>query len=136
LGKIQSALAELQDNAADPDAPITIDPKSPTQPDEQIRSAVNEIAQVDPQLASALTTQLTATGYILSDQNKIYSSNEVKTTKVYIDGLSKDVESSSQMNMIHLQSLMSSRQTAIQLATNLISSLGESSKAIAANIGR
>jgi hypothetical protein len=38
------------------------------------------------------------------------------------------------MDMIALQQLMSSRQTAIQLATNLISACGESSKAIATNI--
>jgi hypothetical protein len=40
------------------------------------------------------------------------------------------------MNMISLQSIMSARQTAVQLATNLISALGESSKAIAANAGK
>jgi hypothetical protein len=65
-----------------------------------------------------------------------FSGTAVKTAKADLDGITKDIESASQMDMIHLQSLMSSRQTAIQLATNMISALGESSKAIAANIGR
>jgi len=38
--------------------------------------------------------------------------------------------------MIRLQSIMSARQTAIQLATNLMSALGESTKSIVSNIGR
>lgn len=71
-----------------------------------------------------------------STGNQQFSGIEVKATTEYLQGLTKDLESASQMDMIRLQSLMSSRQTAIQLATNMISALGESSKAIAANIGR
>jgi hypothetical protein len=40
------------------------------------------------------------------------------------------------MDMIHLQSLMSARQTAVQLSTNMIAALSDSSKAIATNVGK
>jgi hypothetical protein len=38
--------------------------------------------------------------------------------------------------MIGLQSLMSERQTAIQLTTNLVQSLGTQMNAIASNVGK
>jgi hypothetical protein len=42
----------------------------------------------------------------------------------------------SELGMIGLQSLMSQRQTAVQLTTNLIQALGETSKAVAGNVGK
>lgn len=47
----------------------------------------------------------------------------------------KGLNDSSQMDMIQLQSIMSQRQTAIQLTTNLVAALGETSKAIVGKIG-
>jgi hypothetical protein len=38
--------------------------------------------------------------------------------------------------MIQLQSLMSQRQQAIQMCTNMVQALGQSSQAVAANIGK
>jgi len=52
-----------------------------------------------------------------------------------LDNLSKDLGTSAELDMMTLQSLMSQRQTAIQISTNLIQSLGESSKTIAQKIG-
>jgi hypothetical protein len=60
----------------------------------------------------------------------------MKQTMQYLDGVGKDIDSSAQMDMIRLQSIMSARQTAIQLSTNLIASLSESTKSIVSNIGR
>ncbi len=53
-----------------------------------------------------------------------------------LDALGKELNSGAQMDMIHLQSLMSSRQTAVQLSTNLIKSLGETADAVAGNTGK
>jgi hypothetical protein len=53
----------------------------------------------------------------------------------HIGQINKDLSSSSELAMISLQSLMSQRQTAIQICTNLVSALGETSKAIAQKIG-
>lgn len=47
-----------------------------------------------------------------------------------------DLNSNSEMTMINLQSLMSQRQTAVQLTTNLVQSLGEQASDIAKNIGQ
>ncbi len=64
-----------------------------------------------------------------------YKTAEVEATKQYLSLVAKDLESGSQMDMIQLQSLMGARQTAIQLATNLVAALNESAKAVVANIG-
>jgi hypothetical protein len=138
--KVQSALRKIQAALGDLDATAGTDGKGPAAlTDDQINkinAPIEEIRAIDPHLADAITAQLHSQGNILFAEDTPYVAGEVTGSKTYIDGLSKDIESSSQMNMIHLQSIMSARQTAIQLSTNLISALGESSKAIAANIGR
>jgi len=48
---------------------------------------------------------------------------------------SSEINSNSELTMINLQSLMSQRETAIQLSTNLIQSLGTQSTDITKNIG-
>ena len=61
------------------------------------------------------------------------------TVKRFVDnlkGLQTEVNQGSELGMITLQSLMSQRQMAIQLTTNLVQSLGEMTNKIAANIGR
>jgi hypothetical protein len=47
-----------------------------------------------------------------------------------------NLNSDSEMTMINLQSLMSQRQTAVQLTTNLVQSLGDQSSDIAKNVGQ
>jgi hypothetical protein len=64
------------------------------------------------------------------------SAAEMDVTMKYLDVVVKDSDSGSQLDMIHLQSIMSARQTAIQLSTNLVAALAESTKAIVSNIGR
>jgi hypothetical protein len=46
------------------------------------------------------------------------------------------LNSDSEMTMINLQSLMTQRQTAVQLTTNLVQSLGEQTGDIAKNVGQ
>jgi hypothetical protein len=53
-----------------------------------------------------------------------------------LDALVSDINSSAQMDMINLQSLMSNRQTAIQLTTNMLKALNDSEKQIVHNIGK
>jgi hypothetical protein len=101
-----------------------------------IDEALDEIEKLDPNLAADMRAKLSSEGFILFVQDGKYKGAEVTATKQYIEGIAKDIESDSQMNMIQLQSLMSARQTAIQLSTNMIAALGESSKAIATNIGK
>jgi hypothetical protein len=67
--------------------------------------------------------------------------NTLSTSEVqgYVSGLqacASDLNSDSELQMIQLQSLMSQRQTAIQLTTNLVQSLGDQAQKIAENVGR
>jgi chaperonin cofactor prefoldin len=160
--KVQSALSKIKaeleklDDKSDPNKLLTMPDLETPAPDpgritpsteplpapgtseieKNINTQIEEIRRTDPNLAADLQAKLGQPGFILYVQDGKYFSNEVTNSTEFINGLSKDIENSSQMNMIQLQSLMSARQTAIQLSTNLISSLGESSKAIASNIGR
>jgi len=51
-----------------------------------------------------------------------------------LDAIVKDLNASGQMDMINLQSLMSSRQTAVQLSTNLMKTLSDAQREIIKNI--
>jgi len=52
-----------------------------------------------------------------------------------IKGVQSDVSNSAELQMISLQSLMSQRQEAIQICTNLVQSLGDQVNKIADNVG-
>jgi len=54
----------------------------------------------------------------------------------YIDALVNEIGKNGELNMIQLQSLMSQRQTAVQLSTNMIKSLSDSADAIVPNLGK
>lgn len=53
-----------------------------------------------------------------------------------VNSIQKDLSSGGELNMINLQSIMSQRQQAIQLATNLIQSLGDQCNKVADNVGK
>ncbi len=63
-------------------------------------------------------------------------STEMQTFISDLQGCASDLNSNSELQMIQLQSLMSQRQTAIQLTTNLVQSLGDQAQKIAENVGR
>jgi hypothetical protein len=52
-----------------------------------------------------------------------------------LQGISSGINSNSELMMIQLQSLMSQRQTAVQLTTNLVQSLGDQMNKVVENIG-
>jgi hypothetical protein len=68
--------------------------------------------------------------------DQTYSDTEmqgyVSNLQSFVSGLNSD----SELQMVQLQSLMSQRQTAIELTTNLVQSLGDQSEKIAENVGR
>lgn len=66
--------------------------------------------------------------------DKIVLKEEATQLAQSLGDLSKDISSSAEMDMIKLQSVMSQRQSAVQICTNLISSLAESSKGISQNL--
>jgi hypothetical protein len=67
--------------------------------------------------------------------DNVISTNEVQGFVQSLQGCASDLNSGSELQMIQRQSLMSERQTAVELTTNLVQSLGDQSEKIAENIG-
>ncbi|MDB4995927.1 MAG: hypothetical protein JWM74_3359, partial [Myxococcaceae bacterium] len=84
---------------------------------------------------------------LIEDKNRILNTNgqggtdnivlehEMKAMTNNLETMVKDINGNSELQMINLQSLMSQRQAAVQLTTNLVQSLGDQMNKIAANIG-
>ena len=64
------------------------------------------------------------------------TTDQVATLNQNLKNDAADLNSDSEMTMITLQSLMSQRETAVQLSTNLIQSLGQQSSDITKNVGQ
>jgi hypothetical protein len=64
-----------------------------------------------------------------------FSSDEVQGYVQTLTDAAGNINSDSELQMVQLQSLMSQRQTAISLTTNLVQSLGDQENKIADNIG-
>jgi hypothetical protein len=65
-----------------------------------------------------------------------FSSTQVQGWTDTLKNVDSDLSSGAELNMIQLQSLMSERQVATQLTTNLVQSLGDQMNKIADNIGK
>ncbi len=61
---------------------------------------------------------------------------EVKNFLDAVQRIQSDANSEGELEMIQLQSLMSQRQQALQVCTNLVASLGQSAMGIAQNVGK
>jgi hypothetical protein len=128
LQKLLTALPTATDKAV----PLEIsDPEFAT----DVNAHLNNIEAIDPRLGQAIREHLHKPGQICFGADNQFNTGERDASLDYLGMVSKDLESGSQMDMIALQSLMGARQTAIQLATNLVSALSESQKAIVSNIG-
>lgn len=66
----------------------------------------------------------------------MFNNPECTEMATQLGNIVKDLGSSAELDMIGLQSLMSQRQLAVQMCTQMVSALGESSKAVAAQIGK
>jgi len=132
LGTIQTELGKLKDD----DGLLSMpgDGTGTSEVERNINAAITEIAQIDPQLAEKMWTEMNKEGQILYVQDGKYFAQEVTASKSFLDNIVKDLDATAQMDMIRLQSHMSARQTAIQLSTNLIASMSDSTKAVVSNI--
>ncbi len=100
----------------------------------ELDAHLQNIAATDPAMAQQIRDHLSSPGQILANNDDQFTTAELDATKDYLNMVNKDLESGSQLDMISLQSLMSARQTAIQLATNLVAACADSAKSIASNI--
>lgn len=102
---------------------------------EDVTAIIDEqIALVDPELAQSIKSDLQREGHILQGSESQYRTLQLENTREYLDSVVRDLESTAEMNMIRLQSLMSARQTAISLATNLLAKLHDASQKVVDNI--
>jgi hypothetical protein len=64
-----------------------------------------------------------------------FSNDEIQSFTQSLSDAAANLNSGSELEMVNLQSLMSQRETAISLTTNLVESLGDQENKIADNIG-
>ncbi|MCK6532848.1 MAG: hypothetical protein L6Q84_07725 [Polyangiaceae bacterium] len=138
LMKIQNELEKLEDDKGKKGLVGTKHEvgKDEAEYEKNIKAAIEEIKAIDPKLGAQMEKDLNEKGQIMFVADGLYFTAEVGASKEYVNNMMKQLESSAQLEMIGLQSTMSARQTAIQLATNLISALNKGTDSIAANIGR
>lgn len=67
--------------------------------------------------------------------DNILSSTELQGYAQTLSDAAGNLNSDAELGMVHIQSLMSERQTAVTLTTNLVQSLGDQTNKIADNIG-
>ncbi len=65
----------------------------------------------------------------------LLNTTDMQNVIAAVSGSVSDLNSGAELQMIKMQSLMSQRQTAVQLSTNLVQALGDQASKIAQNIG-
>ena len=128
LGEIQNQLASLDsEDGGDWQA-------------EAVASAFQGLYDTDPKLADKLFSDLNAAGLVTPgakgdwDPPERLDGAQFRQFKEIVDNTLKQLDSSAQLEMLQLQSLMSARQTAVQLATNMVAAIGKTDESIVSNI--
>lgn len=104
--------------------------------DAAIQAAGGPTSPAGVQLAAERARfQATARGTARDGDTNSVDEGEMKGFGDAVGRLQGDINREGELQMIELQSLMSQRQTALQMTTNMVSALGESSRAIASKIG-
>jgi hypothetical protein len=107
----------------------------------RLNDILGEIAAIDPNLATAIGNNLSATGFVMNDGSETqlgddaYLPSEIEPSLEYLEGEIGNLNSASQLNMIHLQSLVRAHETAVSLGTNLVEAAGRTTQKIADRIG-
>jgi hypothetical protein len=101
-----------------------------------LNNTIQEIMKTDPNssVLPGLQNTLSLLKSSAADDATI-SQTEIQGYAQTITDAASSLNSNSELQMVQLQSLMSQRQTAISLTTNLVQSLGDESK-VADNIGK
>ncbi len=114
------------------------DPAHPVHPNFQddvvapMQNYINSLPDGDPLKAKLQNDLATLT----QGGDTTVSAQDIAAVETDLKNYASDLSSGQELNMIQLQSLMSQRQTAIQLTTNLVQSLGDQANKIADNVGK
>lgn len=149
LTPVQTALAKYADGCTDPASVEDLASK--------LQTAINVIESRDPgsralsQLKDMLSTIKTGQAKLSPvvqtmlqiDQQRgitvetppILSAGQIKGLTDTLSQVTSSESSSAELNMINLQSLMSQRQTAVELTTNMMQTLDDTLSKVVANVG-
>jgi hypothetical protein len=94
------------------------------------------LKSLDPTCTAVQSDPSTPASVVLQSSGASADAGQVAAAVKGLQNAAQDVNSGAELSMIQLQSLMSERQTAIQLTTNLVQSLGQQMNAIASNVGK
>jgi hypothetical protein len=101
---------------------------------EKLETAASKVS--DPQAKEALLEAARNLKGEIRAGNKSFQASDFKNmTADAVGKIQQDLNSGTELSMINLQSLMSQRQSAIQMCTNLVQSLGDQCNKIAENVG-
>jgi hypothetical protein len=103
---------------------------------EPLQNMIDSLPDSDPLKAKLTSTLKTLTTDGGTGKDTIVSAQDITNIETDLKNDVSDLSAGAELNMIQLQSIMSQRQTAIQLTTNLVQSLGDQTNKIADNIGK
>lgn len=138
MSKIKTAAGEVQDKdefgfyamAARMEQDSGFSPSNP----QVWTEAINSVD--DPQAKAAMKAAVTTWIAMNGKGGTIKFADLQHSILDPLDNARQGLSQGSELGMIQLQSMMSQRQTAVQLTTNLVQSLGEQMKQITGNIGK
>jgi hypothetical protein len=105
-----------------------------------VQGAIDQLAAArdhiqDPTAKQALDAEINELQGDLDGTGKVNIEDFKNATSGAVQKIQQDLNSGAELSMINLQSLMSQRQQAIQVCTNLVQSLGDQVNKIAENVG-
>ena len=131
LNKIQSSLPARDENGDI--NPLTDEKKVELKLEFDAAKQAYQDAGLPTDTLDDLEKKFTATGGA-PGSDSIISAEELTKCDQQFKSLQSDLGTSSQLDMISLQELMSRRQAAIQLTTNLVSTFNDTAKSVIGNI--
>ena len=102
----------------------------------QMQQAISGLPANDPvaaQVQGVISNMLGSSGATdaAGDGYKGWSATNWATFNTQLQGIGQDVDSNAEIGMIQIQSLVSQRQTIVQLTTNMMSTLSQTDQSIA-----
>jgi hypothetical protein len=110
-------------------------PKAKADIEAALKEAQTSLAG-DPALSEQLANLTNAFNETAKDQTGHVDSDEMTGFLSTVQSMQQSINQDGELEMLQMQSMMSQRQQAIQLCTNMIQSLGQSSQAICSNVGK
>jgi hypothetical protein len=141
LTSVVNNLASTLNDIPAPSGTNTTTPLLPSTSEEvtaAYQTAINQANELgDTALADSLTTDQAAwAADVSASGGNCISATDMSQLTTNLKNYVSDLNSDSQLTMINLQQLMSQRETAVQLTTNLVQSLGDQANDVAKNIGQ